>query len=70
MGKALYKYRVLLNKTQVFVKNAFFAADLDANDRINLDEFLTLFRHIMPSKFSLMRCIKMFEERADIVSEE
>lgn len=70
MGKVLQKYRVLLGKTQVFVKNAFFAADLDANNRINLDEFLTLFRHIIPAKFNLMRCIKLFEERADLVLEE
>ncbi|KAL4466832.1 hypothetical protein ABPG74_010429 [Tetrahymena malaccensis] len=70
MSKVLQKYRILMNKTQLFVKNAFFAADLDGNGRINLNEFLTLYRHIMSSRFNLMRCIKMFEEKADIITEE
>ncbi|EAR96842.2 EF hand protein (macronuclear) [Tetrahymena thermophila SB210] len=70
MSKVLQKYRILMNKTQLFVKNAFFAADLDGNGRINLNEFLTLYRHIMSNRFNLMRCIKMFEEKADIITEE
>jgi len=52
------------------VKNAFFAADLDGNGRINLNEFLTLFRHIMPARFNLMKCIQMFEDGADIITED
>lgn len=70
ISKVLSKYRILLDKTQLFVKSAFLAADFDGNNIINLNEFLTLFRHIMPNKFNLMRCIKMFESKADIITDQ
>lgn len=59
-----------MSRTSLYVKNAFFAADLDGNGKINLNEFITLYRHIMPSRFNLVKCIKVFEEKADVVTSE
>ena len=57
-------------KTKEFVKNAFFACDLDGNGTINLNEFLTLFRHIEKEKFIFTKALKMFDKYADIVTDE
>jgi hypothetical protein len=61
----LSKYRNAVRKTKEFVKNAFFACDLDGNGTINLSEFLTLYRHIEYDKFSLNKSLKIFEYYAD-----
>lgn len=67
--QVLSRYRVVMLQTKKFVKNAFFACDLDGNGTINLNEFLTLYRHIEQEKFVLTKALKMFENYADIVEE-
>jgi hypothetical protein len=59
-----------MSKTKEFVKNAFYACDLDGNGTINLNEFLTLFRHIEKDKFAITKALKMFENYADIITDE
>jgi hypothetical protein len=70
MERVLAKYKIILNKTKAFVRHAFFAADLDGNGKINLNEFMTLYRHIEKEKFVFKNALKMFEENADIITEE
>lgn len=55
------KYRVITERTSINVKNAFYAADLDGNHKINLQEFLILFRNIEPNKYKLTSLLKLFE---------
>ncbi|EAR92111.2 EF hand protein (macronuclear) [Tetrahymena thermophila SB210] len=69
LSRVLAKYRQTMNSTKVYVKNAFLACDLDGNGSINLNEFLTLFRHIEADKFSFSKAFKMFESNADIITE-
>ncbi|KAL4509253.1 hypothetical protein ABPG72_018184 [Tetrahymena utriculariae] len=69
LSRVLVKYRQTMNSTKVYVKNAFLACDLDGNGSINLNEFLTLFRHIEIDKFSFSKAFKMFESNADIITE-
>lgn len=61
LSKVMEKYRIIMNQTKVSVKNAFLACDMDGNGTINLNEFLTLFRHIEAEKFSFGKVCKMFE---------
>jgi len=70
MEKVLSKYKLILNRTKTFVRHAFFAADLDGNGKINLNEFMTLYRHIEKDKFIFKSALKMFEENADIITED
>lgn len=70
MQKVLEKYRLMLLRTQDFVIHAFQAADLDWNQKINLNEFMTLYRHIEHSKFNFKRTLKLFEENADIITNQ
>jgi hypothetical protein len=46
MNKVLEKYRSSILITKDFVIHAFEASDLDGNGKINLNEFMTLLRHI------------------------
>jgi hypothetical protein len=52
------------------VIHAFQAADLDGNKKINHNEFLTLFRHIETEKFNFKKALTMFDEAADIITNE
>lgn len=70
LTRVLVKYRLTMNSTKVYVKNAFLACDLDGNGSINLNEFLTLYRHIEGDKFSFSKAFKMFESHADIITED
>ena len=70
MERVLQKYRLAINKTKTFVRHAFFAADLDGNGKINLNEFLTLFRHIEKARFEFSDVLKTFEQNADLITEE
>ena len=46
MNLIIMKYRMLVNRAKVYVKNAFAASDLDGNGYCDIDEFLLLNRHI------------------------
>lgn len=70
MQKVLEKYRLVIMRTKDFVIHAFQAADLDWNQKINLNEFMTLFRHIEASKFNFKKTLKLFEENADIITNQ
>lgn len=52
--KVIAKYRVITARTKLFVIHAFQAADLDGNKKINLNEFLTLYRHIEAIKYQFL----------------
>lgn len=69
MSKVLNKYRTICNKTKLFVKNAFFAADLDGNGKITVSEFVALYRNIESEKFNLNDVVKIFEDNVDIITE-
>lgn len=69
LSRVLFNYRLVINSTKVYVRNAFLACDLDGNGSINLNEFLTLFRHIEVHKFSLSKAFKIFEQNADNITE-
>ena len=45
MDRILTKYRILINRTKVFVINAFAACDLDGNGVCSFDEFILLNRY-------------------------
>lgn len=66
--KVLAKYRIITIRTKLFVIHAFQAADLDGNKKINLNEFLTLYRHIESVKFNFKLAVNIFDEAADIIS--
>lgn len=70
MVKVLAKYRVITIRTKLFVIHAFQAADLDGNKKINLNEFLTLYRHIEATKFNFKVALDLFDEAADIISSD
>lgn len=50
--------------------HAFQAADLDGNQKINHNEFITLMRHIEPERFHFKDAMNLFDEQADIYDGE
>ena len=60
----------MLAKTKQDVIHAFESADLDQNGTINLNEFMTMFRHIEANRFHFKKCLKIFEESADVITEK
>ncbi|CAD8065344.1 unnamed protein product [Paramecium sonneborni] len=70
MIRVLTIFRNNVEKTKLYVINAFAACDLDGNGMCNIDEWLLLIRHIEPEKFDEDKFIDVFEEFADLVEEE
>ena len=70
MMKVLSKYLLICNRTKQFVVNAFKAADLDANKKCNLTEFILLYKYIESEKFDLGFVKDLFNDYADILDEE
>lgn len=70
MIKVLEKYRIITKRTKEFVIHAFQAADLDGNKKINHNEFITLYRHIESDRFHFKDALNLFDEAADIVTEQ
>lgn len=66
--KVLAKYRIITIRTKLFVIHAFQAADLNGDKKINLNEFLTLYRHIESTKFNFKEALDIFDEAADIIT--
>ena len=69
MSKLLIKYRYIVNRCKIYVKNAFKAADLDNNGQCNLYEFILIYRYIENEKFEENRVLKIFQETADVIGE-
>ncbi|CAK88359.1 unnamed protein product (macronuclear) [Paramecium tetraurelia] len=70
MIKVLQVFRNTVEKTKLYVINAFAASDLDGNGMCNLDEFLILNKYIEADKYDEDKWIEVFEDNADIVTEE
>ncbi|CAD8147679.1 unnamed protein product [Paramecium octaurelia] len=70
MIRVLTIFRNNVEKTKLYVINAFAACDLDGNGMCNIDEWLLLIRHIEPEKFDEEKFIDIFEEFADLVEED
>lgn len=63
-------FRNTVEKTKLYVINAFAASDLDGNGMCNLDEFLILNKYIEADKYDEDKWIEIFEDSADIITEE
>ena len=59
------KYRIFINRTKQYVKNAFKAADLDGNGQCSLEDFLTLWKYINYDSYVEEKAIEIFQEEAD-----
>ncbi|CAD8055296.1 unnamed protein product [Paramecium primaurelia] len=70
MIRVLTIFRNNVEKTKLYVINAFSACDLDGNGMCNLDEWLLLIRHIEPDKFEEDKFVDIFEEYADLVEDD
>ncbi|CAD8062414.1 unnamed protein product [Paramecium sonneborni] len=70
MIRVLTIFRNNVEKTKLYVINAFAASDLDGNGMCNLDEWLLLIRHIEPEKFEEEKFEDIFEEYADLVEDD
>ncbi|CAD8047750.1 unnamed protein product [Paramecium primaurelia] len=70
MIKVLQVFRNTVEKTKLYVINAFAASDLDGNGMCNLDEFLILNKYIEADKYDEDKWIEIFEDNADIITEE
>jgi hypothetical protein len=66
MYKVLHFFRQSVNKTKVYVMNAFAASDLDGNGMCNLEEWLILNRHIESDRFDLEKLTNIFNDKADL----
>ena len=51
MYKVLHFFRQSINKTKMYVVNAFAASDLDGDGMCNLEEWLILNRHIEADRY-------------------
>ncbi|CAD8155780.1 unnamed protein product [Paramecium octaurelia] len=70
MIRVLTIFRNNVEKTKLYVINAFAACDLDGNGMCNLDEWLLLIRHIEPDKFEEDKFVDIFEEYADLLEDD
>ncbi|CAD8159644.1 unnamed protein product [Paramecium octaurelia] len=70
MIRVLTIFRNNVEKTKLYVINAFAACDLDGNGMCNLDEWLLLIRHIEPDKFEEEKFEEIFEDYADLVEDD
>ncbi|CAD8141379.1 unnamed protein product [Paramecium pentaurelia] len=70
MIKVLQVFRNTVEKTKLYVINAFAASDLDGNGMCNLDEFLILNKYIEADKYDEDKWIEIFDDNADIITEE
>ena len=70
MVKVLHYFRLSVNKTKIYVINAFAASDLDGNGMCNLEEWLLLNRHIEPLKFDEAKLSDLFFDHADLEENE
>lgn len=59
------EYRLRINRTKQYVKNAFMAADLDANEECSKEEFVLLWKYISPETFEEEQARKLFDEKAN-----
>jgi hypothetical protein len=66
MAKALYRYRLIVNRAKSYVIHAFAASDLNGDGVCNLEEFLILNRHIEKDKYDYNKFLAMFLRNADV----
>ncbi|EAS06598.2 EF hand protein (macronuclear) [Tetrahymena thermophila SB210] len=70
MEQILEKYNQTKNNVLGNVEDLFFAADLNKNGQIEIDEFITLYRHLEKERFDLKKAQDLFLSEADIISSD
>lgn len=58
-------YLGVIAKTKEFVKYAFASADLDGSNKVTINEFLILFKHLEPKFYNESELFVMFSKLAD-----
>ncbi|KAL4468385.1 hypothetical protein ABPG72_012279 [Tetrahymena utriculariae] len=70
MEQILEKYNQTKNNVLGNVEDLFFAADLNKNGQIEIDEFITLYRHLEKERFDLKKAQDLFLSEADLIASD